>query len=90
MKNPVKENIEDVKFSAALKEAMLDQMSVASLPGSVFSFKPSQLIVRLAFIDFNSTQFLKKINNKTNITDSPIEKYVTKVVTGGKKVNKLD
>ena len=42
---------------------MLDQIGVASLPGSVFGFKPNQLFIRLAFTDFNGTQFLKKIKN---------------------------
>mgnify|MGYP003337667792 FL=1 len=74
------------KTSDALSKAMLDQIGIASLPGSVFGFKPSQLIVRLAFTDFNGTIFLKKINTKTYITDELIEKYAPRVAEG---VNKL-
>ena len=64
----------------------LDEIGVASLPGSVFGFKPNHLIVRLAFTDFNGSIFLKKINVKTNITDELIEKYATKVAIGVKKL----
>ena len=74
------------KTSLALSKAMLDQIGVASLPGSVFGFKPNQLFIRLAFTDFNGTQFLKKIKTNTTITDALIEKYAPKVAAGIKKL----
>ena len=74
------------KTSDQLSKAMLDEIGVASLPGSVFGFKPNHLIVRLAFTDFNGSIFLKKINVKTNITDQLIEKYAPKVAIGVKKL----
>ena len=45
------------KTSDQLSKAMLDEIGVASLPGSVFGFKPNHLIVRLAFTDLMARYF---------------------------------
>jgi len=72
------------KTSSDLCVAVLKETGVALLPGSAFGFKPSKMLVRLSFTDFNGGNFLKKISSSKNVSKSDIEKYAPNVVAGVK------
>ena len=72
------------KTSSDLCVAVLKETGVALLPGSAFGFKPSKMLVRLSFTDFNGGNFLKKVSLSKNISKSDIEKYAPNVVAGAK------
>jgi len=48
----------DIKTSAALATALLEETGVALLPASDFGFMPDTLSVRMAFVDFDGQQAL--------------------------------
>jgi aspartate aminotransferase len=70
------------KTSSDLCVAILKETGVALLPGSAFGFKPSKMLVRLSFTDFNGSNFLKNVSSSKNISESNVEKYASNVVAG--------
>ena len=72
------------KTSSDLCVAILKETGVALLPGSAFGFKPSKMLVRLSFTDFDGSNFLKKVSSSKNVSKSDIEKYAPNVVAGAR------
>ena len=70
------------KTSSDLCVAILKETGVALLPGSAFGFKPSKMLVRLSFTDFDGSNFLKNISSEKKIKKPDIEKYAPNVVAG--------
>jgi len=70
------------KTSSALCASILKETGVALLPGSAFGFKPSKMLVRLSFTDFDGSNFLNNISSGKAINKSDIEKYAPNVVAG--------
>ena len=74
------------KNSSELCESILNDTGVAMLPASEFGFKPSHMLTRLSYTDFDGDKFFRSVSNRDPITDKIIEKYAPNVVAG---VNKL-
>ena len=72
------------KTSSDLCVAILKETGVALLPGSAFGFKPSKMLVRLSFTDFDGGNFLKKVSLSKKVRKSDIEKYAPNVAVGVK------
>ena len=72
------------KTSSDLCVAVLKETGVALLPGSAFGFRPSKMLARLSFTDFDGSNFLKNISSGKNVSKSDVEKYAPDVVTGAK------
>jgi len=72
------------KTSSDMCVAILKETGVALLPGSAFGFKPSKMLVRLSFTDFDGSNFLKNISSGKNINKFDVEKYAPNVVAGTK------
>jgi aspartate aminotransferase len=70
------------KTSSDMCVAILKETGVALLPGSAFGFKPNKMLVRLSFIDFDGSNFLKNISSGKNVNKSDVEKYAPNVVAG--------
>ena len=70
------------KTSSDLCVAILKETGVALLPGSAFGFKPSKMLVRLSFTDFDGSNFLRNVSSGKNINESNVEKYAPNVVAG--------
>ena len=75
------------KTSADMCVAILKKTGVALLPGSAFGFKPSKMLARLSFTDFDGSIFLNSITNG-KITDKDIQKFAPKVVEGTQILSK--
>jgi len=70
------------KTSSDLCVAVLKETGVALLPGSAFGFKPSKMLARLSFTDFDGGNFLKNISLEKNVSKLNVEKYAPNVVVG--------
>ena len=70
------------KNSKKLCDAILKETGVALLPGSEFGFKPSKMIVRLSYTDFDGKKFLENIDENTEINEELIMKYAPNIVDG--------
>ena len=75
------------KNSSKMCEAILNETGVAMLPGSDFGFKPSKMLTRLSYTDFDGKTFLRKVINCNSINDDTVEKYAPNVVEGVKKLS---
>ena len=75
------------KNSSKMCEAILNETGVAMLPGSDFGFKPSKMLTRLSYTDFDGKTFLRKVINCNSINDDMVEKYAPNVVEGVKKLS---
>jgi len=70
------------KTSSDLCVSILKETGVALLPGSAFGFRPSKMLVRLSFTDFDGSNFLKNISIGKKISNYDVEKYAPNVVNG--------
>ena len=52
------------------------------LPGSDFGINEKKLITRIAFVDFNGEQALKKAKNMSNLTNKFLEITCPNIVNG--------
>lgn len=59
-----------IKSSDALCAQLLESTGVALLPGTCFGFPESQLITRLAFVDFDGAELLADPDLSKNLEDS--------------------
>ena len=75
------------KTSSKLCEAILNETGVAMLPGSDFGFKPSKMLTRLSYTDFDGTEFFRNVTNCKMIDDEMIKKYAPNVVEGVSKLS---
>ena len=75
------------KNSAKLCDAILNESGVAMLPGSDFGFNPKKMLTRLSYTDFNGTEFLNNVSDKTIVDDILIKKYAPNIVDGTKKLS---
>ena len=75
------------KNSSELCKAILNETGVAMLPASDFGFKPSKMLTRLSYTDFNGDNFLKNLPSSRNISDDEVRKYAPNVVEGIKKLS---
>lgn len=63
---------------------LLADTGVAILPGSAFGMAPTELLARLAFVDFNGRLALKALENTQSsdgVNDTFLEKHCTQVTT---------
>ncbi len=74
------------KTSSEMCIDILNKTGVALLPGSDFGFKPSKMLARLSYTDFNGESFLKNINGSQKLDEDLIKKYAPKVVEGTNKL----
>ncbi len=70
------------KTSSDLCVSILRETGVALLPGSAFGFRPSKMLVRLSFTDFDGSNFLKNISIGKKISNNDVVKYAPNVVNG--------
>ena len=70
------------KTSSDLCVSILKETGVALLPGSAFGFRPSKMLVRLSFTDFDGSNFLKNISIGKKISNYDVEKYAPNIVNG--------
>ena len=70
------------KTSSDLCVSILKETGVALLPGSAFGFRPSKMLVRLSFTDFDGSNFLKNISIGKKISNNDVVKYAPNVVNG--------
>jgi aspartate aminotransferase len=75
------------KNSSELCEAILSDTGVSMLPASNFGFKPSKMLTRLSYTDFDGSEFLRNISLNSNIDDELIAKYAPNVVEGIEKLS---
>ena len=75
------------KNSSELCKAILNETGVAMLPASDFGFKPSKMLTRLSYTDFDGENFLKNFPSNGNITDDEVKKYAPNVVEGTKSLS---
>ena len=72
------------KTSSEMCNDILNKSGVALLPGSDFGFKPTKMLARLSFTDFDGEIFLKN----TKIDEKPdadtIKKFAPNIVEGTK------
>ena len=74
------------KTSKDMCEDILDKSGVALLPGSDFGFKPSRMIARLSFTDFNGEEFLENSTRGKKPNNDDIKKFAPNIVEGTKKL----
>ena len=65
---------------------ILKKTGVALLPGSDFGFKPSKMLTRLSYTDFDGENFLKNYDGSNNLDDDFIKKFAPNVVEGTKRL----
>ena len=75
------------KNSSKLCEAILNETGVAMLPGSDFGFKPSKMITRLSYTDFDGVEFYKNVSSDNSISDKLVKRYAPNVVEGVSKLS---
>ena len=75
------------KSSSKLCEAILNETGVAMLPGSDFGFKPSKMITRLSYTDFDGVEFYKNVSSDNSISDKLVKRYAPNVVEGVSKLS---
>jgi len=75
------------KTSSKLCETILDETGVAMLPGSDFGFKPSKMLTRLSYTDFDGFEFFRNVTNCRQIDDEMIKKFAPNVVEGVSKLS---
>ena len=57
------------------------------LPGSDFGFKPSKMITRLSYTDFDGVEFYKNVSSDNSISDKLVKRYAPNVVEGVSKLS---
>jgi aspartate aminotransferase len=57
------------------------------LPGSDFGFKPTKMLTRLSYTDFDGTEFFNNVVNHNSINNEMIKKYAPNVVEGVSKLS---
>ena len=70
------------KTSTKLCEAILNDTGVAMLPGSDFGFKPTKMITRLSYTDFDGEEFFNNVFNINSINEAMVKRYAPNVVEG--------
>ena len=68
-------------------DKILSDTGVALLPGSDFGFKPSRMIVRLSYTDFDGTEILNKVSKGDSLNIEVLKKHAPNVVEGVKKLS---
>tara|TARA_Y100001970_G_scaffold276826_1_gene380132 strand:+ start:4576 stop:5811 length:1236 start_codon:yes stop_codon:yes gene_type:complete len=78
----------DSKFknSSEMCDDILNKSGVALLPGSDFGFKPSKMLARLSYTDFNGEIFLKNLKSAKKPDADTIRKFAPNIVEGTKKL----
>jgi len=74
------------KTSSEMCDDILNKSGVALLPGSDFGFKPSKMLARLSYTDFNGEVFLKNIESGKKPDTDTIKKFAPNIVEGTKKL----
>ncbi len=74
------------KSSKEMCDNILSKSGVALLPGSDFGFKPSRMIARLSFTDFNGEEFLENSTRGKKPNNDDIKKFAPNIVEGTKKL----
>lgn len=72
-----------IKTSTELSEVVLNEANVAMLPGVDFGRKPSELVFRIAYVDFDGEQALNAVNEYYQNKDLDIDfihKYAPKII----------
>ena len=65
---------------------ILSKSGVALLPGSDFGFKPSKMLARLSYTDFNGEVFLKNTKSGKKPDEDDIKKFAPNIIEGTKKL----
>tara|TARA_B100000945_G_scaffold312258_1_gene306580 strand:- start:124 stop:1359 length:1236 start_codon:yes stop_codon:yes gene_type:complete len=74
------------KTSSEMCDDILTKSGVALLPGSDFGFKPSKMLARLSYTDFNGEVFLKNTMSGKKLDTDDIKKFAPNIVEGTKKL----
>ena len=74
------------KTSKDMCEDILDKSGVALLPGSDFGFKPTRMLARLSYTDFDGEIFLKSMTGNKKINESDMTKFAPNIIEGTKKL----
>ena len=75
------------KNSSTLCKKILNDTGVALLPGSDFGFKPSKMITRLSYTDFNGKEILEHVSSGNSLNTELLNKFAPNVVEGVKKLS---
>ena len=74
------------KTSSEMCTDILNKSGVALLPGSDFGFKPSKMLARLSYTDFNGEVFLKNTKSGKKPDEDDIKKFAPNIIEGTKKL----
>ncbi|MAV77218.1 MAG: aspartate aminotransferase [Candidatus Marinimicrobia bacterium] len=74
------------KTSSEMCTDILNKSGVALLPGSDFGFKPSKMLARLSYTDFNGEVFLKNTKSGKKPDEDDIKKFAPNIVEGTKRL----
>ena len=75
--------------SSKLSHYLLDNYSVALLPGSDFGFKSHELFFRMAFVDFNGEKVLKAYEKEKNIDERFLKENCLSIHNGVQQLIKF-
>ena len=74
------------KSSTEMCADILNQKSLAILPGSDFGFSKDKMIARISYTDFDGKKFMSNINLDTNIDEDLIRRFAPHIVEGTKRL----
>ena len=78
-----------INTNADLCEALLKDTAVAILPGNAFGYAETDLVARVAYVDFNGVEALKaseKIGLETPLSEAFLNEYCPKVIEGTRRM----
>ena len=75
------------KTSEEMCDDIIKKTGVALLPGSDFGFKPSKMLTRLSYTDFDGEAFLKNVDSSKKLDDDIIKKYAPNIVEGTSRLS---
>ena len=65
-----------------MASALLEEVGIAILPGSVFGRSEEELSIRLSFVNFDGELALKGVEAKEEVDDGFLKKYCGDTVEG--------
>ena len=74
------------KTSREMCDDILNKSGVALLPGSDFGFKPSKMLARLSYTDFDGKVFLENTASGKKPDNESILRFAPNIVEGTKKL----
>jgi aspartate aminotransferase len=82
--SPIRNNLisKGITSNAALCNTIMNECSVAILPGNAFGYLDTQMVARLAYVDFDGTLALKALQEGATLNQSFLSTYCPKIEEG--------